>query len=157
MNKIKSDMYDKAFKSNAMSIFMYKSNRKNSKCSDIINVNHLISKEVKLHDDKIIQQFLGTIESVVYNAKQFNNHLELSVYIDIFKNASYENASNDLYCATDDLRYNFQRVKFSSFEQCINFIFSMYCMVYPYNEISLQNEIYNNPSIKYFINMYYNK
>jgi len=156
-NQIKSEMYNKSFKNNAMSIFMFKSSRKNSKCSNTISINHLISNNIKIHDDRIIQQFIGTIETIVYNAKQFDGYLELSVYLDIFKNESYINANQDLYCNTNDLRYSFQRVKFSSIEQCINFIFSLYFMIYSYNEISLSQDIYNNPSIKYFINMYYNK
>lgn len=155
-NQIVTEMHNKYFKSNAMSIYMFKSSRKNSKCSDTINVNHLISKEIKIHDDRIISQFIGTIESIIYKSKQYNNHLEISVYLSIFKKSSYENANNDLYCTTDNLYYNFQRVQFSSIEQCINFIFSLYCLIYPYNEISLENEIYSNSSIKYFINEFYN-
>lgn len=154
-NQIITEMYNKSFKSNALSIYMFKSSRKNSKCSKAINVNHLISKEVKIHDDSIISQFIGTIESIIYTSKQYNNHLEVSAYIDIFKNESFINANNDLYCNTNSLRYNFQRVQFSSIEQCINFIFSIYYLIYPYNEISLSNDIYNNPSIKYLIKEYY--
>ena len=155
-NQIKSEMYNKSFKSNAVSIYMFKSSRKNSKCSKAINANHLISKNIKLNDEKIIDQFINTLESVVYNSKEFNNHLEISAYIDIFKNESFINANNDLYCNTSNLRYNFQRLKFSSIEQCINFIFSLYCLIYPYNEISLEHEIYSNSSVKYFINKFYN-
>lgn len=155
-NQIKSEVYNKGFKSNAMTIYLFKSSRKNSKCSKAINVNHLISKGVRLKDERIISQFISTIESIIYNSKEFNNHLEISAYIDIFKNESFMDANNDLYCNTNNLRYNFQRIKFSSIEQCINFIFSLYCLIYPYNEISLNNEIYTNSSIKYFINKFYN-
>lgn len=155
MNKqVKSDMYNKGFKNNAMTIFQYKSSRKNSISSNAINVNHLISKEVKLHDERIIEQLAGTLETIVYNSLKFNKNLELSAYVDTFKDASYNNANNDLYCTTQDLRYSFKRVKFSSIEQCINFLFSLYCLIYPYNEIA-SNTLYSNASVRYFINMYY--
>lgn len=153
-NQIKSDMYNKGFKNNAMTIFQYKSSRKNSISANLINVNHLISKEVKLHDERIIEQFTGTLETIVYNSLKFNKNLELSAYIGTFKNASYKDANDDLYCTTQDLIYSFQRVKFSSIEQCINFLFSLYCLIYPYNEIDL-NSLHSDASVRYFINMYY--
>lgn len=154
-NQIKSDNYNNGFKSNSITIFMYKSSRKNAKTANAIKVNHLISKEVKLHDERIVQQFVGTLEAIVYNSKQFNNHLEILAHVNVFKNASFIDANRDLYCNTNNLIYGFQRVRFYSLENCINFIFSLYCLIYPYNEIDLSQDIYNNPSVRYFIKMYY--
>lgn len=153
--QIKSDMYNKGFKNNAMTIFQYKSNRKNSISSNAINVHHLISKEIKLRDDRIIQQFVGTLETIVYNSLKFNKNLELTAYVGSFKNGSFINADGNLYCETQDLRYVFRRVKFLNLEECINFLFSLYCLIYPYNELNLKEDIYRNPNVRYFINMFY--
>ena len=145
---------------NSITMFLFKSNRKNSKCSEPVNVYHLIKTEgndKKISDDRIISQFIGTIEDIIYKSKYFNNNLELSAYVSIEKNSSYINANNDIYNTTEQMRYNWQRVQFSSIEQCVNFIYSLYCLIYPYNKLNLRNTIYNNPSIKYLINEYYRK
>lgn len=136
---------------NGMTLFVYKSSRSNSK-SDMLNVFHLISENKRIHDDRIISQFVGTLESVVYHSMKYNKHLEITAYVTQAKKEAFINSNDDLYCTTKDIHYNFQRVKFSSIEQCINFLFSLYCLIYPYNEISLSNEIYSNPSVKYLIN-----
>jgi hypothetical protein len=102
-----------------------------------------------------MQQFAGTLESIVYTSLKFGGHLELSVYMDYGKNSSYINANKENYNTWEDIRLSWQRVKFSSIEQCINFLYSIYCLIYPYNEINLKNTIYNNPSVKYYINKYY--
>lgn len=151
-----SDMYNKAYALNAASIFCYKSSRKNSKCGDIININHLINhvEDRRVSDERILQQIAGTISSVYYQVLQFRKHLELTCYIDSFKNNTYDTTSGEKYHGIEDQRYSFQRVKFSSFEQCINFIFDMYCLIYPYNEIS-RKTLFNDSSVKYYINKFY--
>lgn len=154
-----NNLYNKAFTINAASIYMFKSSRKNSICSDTISVNHLINhtENRRINDERIIQQFAGTLESIVYTSLKFNRHLELSVYMDYGKNTGYIDANKELYNTWEDIRYSWQRVKFSSIEQCINFLYSVYCLIYPYNEINLEKGIYNDPSIKYYINMFYRK
>ena len=145
---------------NSITMFLFKSNRKNSKCSEPVNVYHLIKTEgndKKISDDRIISQFIGTIEDIIHKSKYFNNNLELSAYVSIEKNSSYINANNDIYNTTEQMRYNWQRVQFSSIEQCVNFIYSLYCLIYPYNKLNLRNTIYNNLSIKHLINEYYRK
>ena len=150
-----SDTYNTFYQSNAASIFCFKSSRKNSKCSDIININHLINRETdrRVSDDRIMNQIAETIEKIVYYCKQYK-HIELSCYMDVFKQIEYENANNEIYHGVEDQRYCFQRVIFSSIEQCINFVFSVYCLIYPYNKID-RNTLHNNASIRYFINQYY--
>jgi len=151
-----SDMYNKAYALNAASIFCYKSSRKNSKCSDIISVNHLINhvEDRKISDDRIIQQIADTVAKIVYYSMQYKKHLEVTAYVDTFKNYTCENANNDLYHGIEDQRYCFQRVTFSSIEQCINFIFSVYALIYPYNEIKI-SRLHDDPSIRYYINKFY--
>ena len=150
-------MYNKAFFNNAASVLLYKSNRKNAKCSDIISINHLINhkKDRKISDERIIQQFCGTLEKVVYTALSYSKHLEITVFLDIGKNSSYINTNSEVYKTTEYNRANFHRITFSSIEEAINFLYMVYCLIYPYNEINLSNTIYNNASVKYYINLYY--
>ena len=158
MNKdIYNENYNTYFKSNAATIYIYKSSRKNSKILKSININHLITQKQdrKIPDGRIIEQFVDTLSYIVnYSEKR---HLELTVYSDVFKQVVYKNANGDNYFTTTDLQYNFNRVGFSSLEQCINFLYTIYNLIYPYNTIDLNNGIYQNTSIKYFINKYYQK
>ena len=157
--KLYDNNYGTNFKSNAMSIIIYKSKRKNSISSDFINVNHLITqtKNRKLTDDSIINQFVNTIDKLVHESLQFNGNLELSAYITVFKNEHYQGVTQVDYHKNDDIRYSFNRNKFYSLEQCINFVFSLYYLIYPYNTISLSQGVYTNSSIKHIINKYYGK
>ena len=150
-----SDTYNTFYQSNAASIFCYKSSRKNSKCSDIININHLINRETdrRVSDNRIMDQIAGTIEKIVYYCKQYK-HIELSCYMDVFKQIEYENANNEIYHGVEDQRYCFQRVIFSSIEQCINFVFSVYCLGI-WENIQLDGQ-YNTFEQLYNACMYYN-
>ncbi len=158
MKTIKSDRYDTYYSLNAGSLLMYKSSRKNSKCSDFISVNHLINhnEDRKIDDEKILSQFIGTIESIVYQSKKYNKHLEIKIFCHVFKQCNYINANNDLYCTVDDINRDKERQVYNSIEQVINAVFDLYAAIYPYNKIQ-RASVFNNPSIKYFINEYYNK
>ena len=98
-----SDTYNTFYQSNAASIFCFKSSRKNSKCSDIININHLINRETdrRVSDNRIMDQIAGTIEKIVYYCKQYK-HIELSCYMDVFKQIEYENANNEISTLKDN-------------------------------------------------------
>ena len=148
--------YDTFYQNNTAIIFCYKSSRKNSRSSDIITINHLANQKPDrtVSDDRIMQQITSTMEKIVYYCKQYKR-IELSCYIDVSKQAEYENANNAIYHDIENQRYSFQRVTFSSIEQCISFVFSVYCLIYPYNKIS-KKTLFNNASINYFINQYYN-
>lgn len=154
-----SELYNTAFRVNAASIIMYKSSRKNAKCSDIISINHLINNKTdrKIPDDRILEQFINIVEKVVYTAAGFNNHIELTVNLDSAKNSQYKNVNGETYKTWESNYYTWYRVKCSSVESCINFLYKVFYLIYPYNELNLENTIYNNPSIKYLIKKYYNK
>lgn len=152
-----SDTYDTCYQNNAASILCYKSNRKNSKCSDFINIFHLLNHEPdrRVSDSKIIDQMVETVEKIVWYCKQYN-HIELSVYMSVSKQTEYENANKEIYHGVDDLDYCFNHVIFSSIEQCINFVFNIYSLIYPYNKIG-RKTLHNNASIRYFIDQYYSR
>lgn len=151
-----SNLYNTAFRVNAASLILYKSRRKNARCSDIISINHLISHEEnkRITDERILDQFIGTLEKVVYTALEYHQHLEFTVRMDYGKNTTYAAVSGQ-YSNWESLRYYWERVQFSSIEQAINFLYSVYSLVYPYNELNLENTVYNNASVKYLINKFY--
>ena len=147
--------YNTVYQNNSGFIFCYKSTRRNAKTSDIIMINHLISnkQDHKISDDRIIDQIISTIDKIIYYAKQFN-HIELSCYLDIFQQVEYKNANNEIYHDAEKHRYAFQRVQFYNIESCINYVFNIYSLIYPYNKISYKT-LHNNASIRYMINQYY--
>ena len=150
-----SDAYDAFYQNNAARILCYKSNRKNSKSSEYINIYHMINHnpDRRVSDNKIIDQMVETLEKIVLYCNQYH-HIELSVYMSVSKQTEYENANKEIYHGVDDLNYCFNHVIFSSIEQCINFVFSIYCLIYPYNKID-RKSLHNNASIRYFISQYY--
>lgn len=151
-----TDRYKSPYSLNAASILLYKSSRKNAKCTDLININHLISheKDSRVTDESILQQLAGTVETIVYNSLAFNKHLEFKCFMHTFKAVSYLNSSNELYHTVDDIQADRARKKYSSIEQVINEVFNIYALIYPYNELS-RKTVFDSPSIKYFIDMYY--
>ena len=147
--------YNTVYQNNSGFMFCYKSTRKNAKASDIIMINHLISNKPdhKISDDQIMDQLISTIDKIIYYSKQFK-HLELSCYLDIFQQVEYKNSNNEIYQDVDKHRYAFQRVQFYNIESCINYVFNIYSLIYPYNKISYKT-LHNNASIRYMINQYY--
>ena len=152
-----SDAYDAFYQNNAARILCYKSNRKNSKSSESINIYHMINHnpDRRVSDNKIIDQMVETLEKIVLYCKQYK-HIELSVYMSVSKQTEYENANKEIYHGVDDLNYCFNHVIFSSIEQCINFVFSIYCLIYPYNKID-RKSLHDNASIRYFMDQYYSR
>lgn len=150
------DNYNTVYQNNTGFIFCYKSTRKNAKTSDIINIGHLISDKPdrKMSDDRIIDQIISTIDKIIYYSKQFN-HIEISCYLGILQQVEYKNSSNEIYHDAEKHRYAFQRVQFYNIESCINYVFNIYSLIYPYNKISYKT-LHNNASIRYLINQYYN-
>ena len=150
-----SDTFKTYYQNNAFSLFLYKSSRKNSKC-ELINVNHLINnkEDRKIDDAGIIEQLTGVLETSVYYFKNNNNHIESRICGHVFKQSVYINANGQKYGSVDDVNIDGDRVQFYSIEQYINYLYDKFALLYPYNTIS-RRELFNNSSVKYFINMYY--
>lgn len=129
-------------------IFMYKSTRKNAEISDIIKVLNVYNT-----DNDILYQLIGTLEKVLFYVKKYK-HIEISSFVSINKESSFINANNDNYTENQVITYKFNRQVLYSCEDLINYIYSMYCMLYPENKLSY-NTIYDNSSIKNIINNYY--
>ena len=155
MNKA-TDRNATPYSLNAASILLYKSSRKNAKCTESINIHHLINhkKDRRINDERILQQLVGTVEKIVYNSLVFDKHLDFKCSIHTFKSVSCRNANNEIYHTVEEINVNRARSKYSSIEQVINEVFNIYALIYPYNKIS-RKTVFNDNSIKYFINMYY--
>ena len=140
-------------KHNAAGIYMYKSARKNSRWIHI-PVYHLISKENEyINDERIMEQFIGVIEKMAAYARK-HNHIDFDASINIEKNTQYINANNSIYHDTERIYISIPRVECSSIEACINRLYSVFALIYPYNTLNLR-ELHNNPSIRYIINEFY--
>lgn len=134
---------------NMCNIFMYKSKRKNAEISDIIKILNVYN-----NDNDILNQLIGTLEKVLFYVKNYK-HIEASSYVSVNKESCFINANNNNCTESQIITYKFNRQVLYSCEQLINYIYSMYCMLYPENKLSY-NTIYDNASIKKFINDYYN-
>jgi hypothetical protein len=127
---------------------MHKSKRKNAEISDIIKVLNTYN-----NDNYILYQLIGTLEKVLFYVKKYK-HIEISSYVSLNKESSFINANNNNYVENQIIEYIFDRRVLYSCEQLINYIYSMYCMLYPDNKLSY-NTLYDNVSVKKFINDYY--
>lgn len=131
-------------------IFIHKSKRKNAEISDIIKVLNAYNT-----DDDILYQLIGTLEKALFYVKKYK-HIEVSSCVCINKESCFINANNDNHTENQIITYKFNRQVLYSCEQLINYIYSMYCMLYPENKLSY-NTLYDNSSIKKIINEYYNE
>ena len=129
---------------------MYKSTRKNAEISDLIKVLNVYNT-----DNDILYQLIGTLEKVLFYVKKYK-HIEVSCLVSINKESSFINANNNKYTENQVITYRFDRRVLYSCENLINYIYSMYCLLYPDNKLSY-NTIYDNSSIKNIINNYYNE
>lgn len=131
-------------------IFMHKSKRKNAEISEIIKILNAYNT-----DNDILYQLIGTLEKALFYVKKYK-HIEVSSYVSINKKSCFINANNNNYTENQIITYKFNRQVLYSCEQLINYIYSMYCMLYPENKLSY-NTLYDNASVKKFINDYYNE
>lgn len=157
MKHIYSDRADTPWSLNAASIIMYKSSRKNAKCSNIINIVHLAtnSSDGKVSDSRIVSQFVDVLDKVLAYSLSVNGHLELSVFGATYKASAYIDANKDMYHTTEKIPLRCDRKRYYSFEQVVNQVYYLFCMVYPYNMSHIGTDIYGNASVKHMINKYY--
>lgn len=146
-----------AFYNNVAHLWLYKSNRKNATIVGAVDMRHLITKSDnrQLTDDKIMSYFITTIEYTLYFIKQAKQ-INVRCWYEYGHITQYKNANGDNYEHVTMLKTASQRESYYSFEQLINHIYRLFLIVYPYSKLDIQ-DIYNNSSIKYFINQYYNK
>ena len=146
----------KPWGNNMCTIYAYKSSRKNAKIISNVTMRHLITHDQNecLSEERILNYFVGIIGQLAMDIKFFSNVICITTYSSIDRITTYVDANSHLYSHLHTMRLNNNRVKFSSFEQLINYLYDILLLVYPYTRLDL-NTIYSNSSIKYFINLYY--
>jgi len=146
----------KPWDNNMCIIYAYKSNRKNAKIISDITMRHLITHNENgcISEEQILNYFIGIIGQLATDIRFSSNTINITTYASIDKITTYVNANSHLYSHLHTMRFNNRRVKFSSFEELINYLYDILLLVYPYTRLDLYT-IYSNSSIKYFINLYY--
>ena len=146
----------KPWENNDVIIFAYKSDRKNAKIISQITLRHLITHNENgcISEDKILDYFIGVIGQLATDIKFSSNTINITTYAHIDRITTYINANSELHTHLHTMRLYNRRVKLSSFEELINYLYDYLLLVYPYTRLDL-NTIYSNSSIKYFINLYY--
>ena len=146
----------KIWSNNECIIFAYKSNRKNSKIVSDITMRHLITHNENgcLDENKIESYFVGIIGQLVYDIKYHANTINITTFCTIEHDVRYCNYNSELQSKSHSVRIYDKRVRLSSIEELINYLYDRLLLVYPYTKLSLDT-IYNNSSIRYYINLYY--
>lgn len=146
------EKYESYYKYNSAIIVCWKSKRRNSKCSDAIMINHLISQEEngKVSDKRILQQLINVAEKAASYCKEYNN-IFLSVDLNIYKRCQYAN-----YQGIEASNFYNPSVKFGGIEKLIHYLFNLFTLIYPYNTLSIKT-VFEDCSIKYIIENYNNK
>lgn len=136
------------YKNNRASIVCWKS-KKNSKCSDAIIVNHLMSQEEsgKVSDERILQQLINVAEKVASYCKEYDNIL-LSVDLSINKQIRYNGG-----VGTEKSDFYNPNLKFDKIFHCIYYLCGLFSLIYPYSTLATV-EVFHNAAIRNIINNY---
>lgn len=150
MKKVKQEHYTKEYLhpyyNNMGMIILYKSMRKNSKCIDAFNFSHLIptSGIEKIPDDRIIEQLGNVLEKIIYVLnKESNKEIVIESFLELNKRSSFINANGDNYNDHEKITICLQKKHLYSWE-LLGYLYNMFSLVYPYNTINLNNELWHN-------------
>lgn len=141
------------FIDNAAYITIFKSNRKNAKCANLISVHHLISHNDNrmISDDRILLQFVRTLDAICANAENLGaKQFIIKTTVFIGKNAIRTPEKTD--CIMERLTYDL-RLNTTSITMLISYLFNIFVLIYPYTMLSRET-ILTNPSVKCIINKY---
>lgn len=147
------------WKNNNCLIYAYKSHRKNAKIISSVTMRHLITQNDNgcLSEEHILQYFIGVVGQLVTDIRfSANRTINISTYTSIDHMTTYTNANSELYSRNHTIRFNSQRIKFASIEQFINYLYDLLLLIYPYTRLDI-NTVYGNASIRYWIDLYYNR
>lgn len=131
-------------------IYIYKSNRKNSK-SELLPIHELISHNA-LNDERIMQHFISVLEKCSNICKMYN-HVEISYLICYQKKCIKRNTSEPIEVYERVSNFN-ARKELLCIETLIKELYYIFYQLYPYNTLSL-SDIYDNTSVRYIINSFY--
>ncbi len=153
MNTITSNQW----KWNTCQIYAYKSSRKNASIISDVTMRHLITKNENgaCDEETILNYFVDVISQLVNDIRySANRYIELTTYVSLKRLTTYNNANNELHSHNYTIHIDNKRIKFSSIESAINYLYDILLLIYPYTRLDLV-DLYNHPSIKYYINLYY--
>lgn len=145
-------MYNHSF---IIGVTCFKSHIKRAKC-EIFNLYHfdpIPFTERHKEIDKI-DSILGKI---VTQYKKWNSReLNVALHVSFKRQESYYNADGKLYTGDTAIYKHHNRNKYSGIEVLIRDIFNTMKIADPTIMLS-EREVFNNPSIKYWINQWYNQ
>lgn len=145
-------MYDHSF---IIGITCFKSHIKRAKC-EIFNLYHF--DPIPFTERyKEIDKIVSVLEKVVTQYKKWNSHeLNVALHISLKRQESYYNADGNLHTENTCIYKHHNRNNYSSIEALIRDIFNSMKIADPTIMLS-ERDVFNNPSIKYWINQWYNQ
>ena len=145
-------MYDHSF---IIGITCFKSHIKRAKC-EIFNLYHF--DPIPFTERyKEIDKIVSVLEKVVTQYKKWNSHeLNVALHISLKRQESYYNAAGNLRTENTCIYKHYNRNKYSSIEALVRDIFNTMKIADPTIMLS-ERDVFNNPSIKYWINQWYNQ
>ena len=145
-------MYDHSF---IIGITCFKSHIKKAKC-EIFNLYHFDSIPFT-ERCKEIDKIVSVLEKVVTQYKKWNSHeLNVALHISFKRQESYYNADGNLHTENTCIYKHHNRNNYSSIEALVRDIFNAMKIADPTIMLS-ERDVFNNPSIKYWINQWYNQ
>ena len=145
-------MYDHSF---IIGITCFKSHIKRAKC-EIFNLYHFDSIPFT-ERYKEIDKIVSVLEKVVTQYKKWNSHeLNVALHISLKRQESYYNADGNLHTENTCIYKHHNRNNYSSIKALVRDIFNAMKIADPTIMLS-ERDVFNNPSIKYWINQWYNQ
>ena len=145
-------MYDHSF---IIGITCFKSHIKRAKC-EIFNLYHF--DPIPFTERyKEIDKIVSVLEKVVTQYKKWNSHkLNVALHISLTRQESYYNVDGNLHTEKTCIYNHYNRNNYSSIEALVRDIFNAMKIADPTIMLS-ERDVFNNPSIKYWINQWYNQ
>ena len=145
-------MYDHSF---IIGITCFKSHIKRAKC-EIFNLYHF--DPIPFTERyKEIDKIVSVLEKVVTQYKKWNSHeLNVALHISLKRQESYYNADGNLHTENTCIYKHHNRNNYSSIKALVRDIFNAMKIADPTIMLS-ERDVFNNPSIKYWINQWYNQ
>ena len=145
-------MYDHSF---IIGITCFKSHIKRAKC-EIFNLYHF--DPIPFTERyKEIDKIVSILEKIVTQYKKWNSHeLNVALHISFKRQESYYNADGNLRTENTCIYKHYNRNNYSSIEALVRDIFNAMKIADPTIMLS-ERDVFNNPSIKYWINQWYNQ
>lgn len=155
-----SETFFTPYQSNGATVYVYKSARLNSKLESF-SINHLIGNihgDRKISDESILLQFIDSVDRLYYfrdKYDKYHRNIYVAAHCTYFKQA-VRKCVNGYYGRASVCYRTFDKHKYHTFEQMLNFLLEVYNTVYPYNTLDSYT-VFENPSVAYYINKWYKR